>query len=264
VPASSPGGTDPGVWRPTPPGNAPGLAPWFGLVTPFTLESPSQFRAHKPPALTSGQYRRDYDEVKALGAATGSERTDDQTALAMFYTDNFLAMWNRTVRDIADAHLEHIADTARLLALTNFAGADAVITAWDSKYYYNLWRPITAIREGDSDGNPKTIGDAAWSSFIITPPYPDYTSGANNITGAAMQILQRFFGADEFTFLVKSLPVSQTREYTRFSEVARDVVDVRVYQGIHFRFADEVARKQGEHVAKWAFERFLRPVHQHD
>jgi hypothetical protein len=260
IPASSPGGTGAGVWRPTPPANAPGFAPWLATVTPFTLESPSQFRADSPPLLISGAYRHDYDEVKALGSATGSARTPEQTAVAAFYNENYLGLLNRAVSRIADAHLDDIADTARLLALTNLAGADAVITAWDSKFHYNYWRPITAIREGDSDGNPKTVGDPTWTPFAITPPYPDYTSGANNVTAATMETLRLFFGTDRFTFSMTSAAVNQTRVYTRFSDVEQDVVDARVYEGIHFRSADERARKQGEKVARWAFTRFLRPV----
>jgi hypothetical protein len=264
IPASSPGGTGAGVWRPTPPANAAGFAPWVASLTPFTLESASQFRAAPPPALTSSRYRRDYNEVKALGSSTGSARTLEQAALAAFYTDNFPVQCHRTVREIADAHLSHIADSARLLALTSLAMADAFITAWDSKYFYNLWRPITAIQEGDADGNWRTSGGAAWTPLLATPNYPDYTSGANNVTAATLQVLRLFFKTDKFTFTVRNLAANPplTRQYARFSDAAADVEDVRVYQGIHFRFADEVARKQGEAVARYAFERFLRPVNE--
>jgi hypothetical protein len=261
VPASSPGGPGPGVWRPTPPAFAPGFAPWVANLTPFTLKEASQFRAAPPPDLTSERYRREYEEVKTLGSATGSARTEAQTQLSSFYNDNFIIMWNRTLRGIADAHLDDIADTSRLFALVNFAMADAFITAWDSKYHYNFWRPITAVREGDTDGNPSTIGDPGCNPFIVTPPYPDHTSGANNVTGATMRILRLYFGTDKFTFPVMSVPVGQTRVYERFSDVADDVVDVRIYQGIHFRSADEAARRQGERVATWVFKHFLRPVH---
>lgn len=265
------GGTDPGEWRPTvsylpgpPPSLAPMAAPWLATVTPFTLNSPTQFRADPPPDLTSARYRRAYDEVKALGSLTSSTRTPDQTDLGYFYSDNFLALWNRGLRDIAAAHVNNIGDSARLFALANLAMADAAITAWDSKKYYVYWRPVTAIQEGDNDGNPKTEGDTAWQPFINTPPYPDYTSGANNVTGAVTRILKLFFGTDHLTFSLNStVPqvIQPTRTYDRFSDAARDVVDVRIYQGIHFRPADIVGRRQGRHVAKWAFKHFLRPVH---
>jgi hypothetical protein len=134
------------------------------------------------------------------------------------------------------------------------------ITCWDSKWHYNFWRPITAIREGENDGNPLTKGDPNWNSLLATPPYPDYTSGANNVTSATMETLRLFFGTNKFVFSVWSIPANKSREYTRFSDVQDHVVDVRVLQGIHFRFADEMGRKQGERVAMWVFQNFLKPV----
>ena len=141
--------------------------------------------------------------------------------------------------------------------------ADAVITAWDSKKHYFFWRPITAIQEGDNDGNPNTAGDANWQSLINNPNYPDYTSGANNVTGAMTQTLALFFGTDRMTFVVTSLAplaVQKTRTYRRFSQAAQEVVDARVYLGIHFRFADTAARTQGRRVATWVFDHYLLPV----
>jgi hypothetical protein len=257
------GGTDPGVWRPTPPAFAPMLIPWLGSVIPFTLKSPSQFRAAPPPPLTSTRYTRAYNEVKALGSLSNSARSPEQTELANFYNDNFVLLWNLALRDIAGMYLNNIDDTARLFALASLATADAAITSWDSKYHYVFWRPITAIQEGNHDPNRKTVGDPDWEPFAVTPPYPDYTSGANNVTGAVTGTLALFFGTDEVFFSLKSsnpLAFQNPRTYTRFSDAAQDVVDVRVYQGIHFRFADTAARHQGRLVAKWVFKYFLRPV----
>ena len=138
-----------------------------------------------------------------------------------------------------------------------------VITAWDSKYHFNFWRPLTAIREGDNDGNSRTVGDPDWEPVINTPNYADHTSGANNLTGSMTRTLALFFGRDRFTFKVSSmfpLAILKEREYKRFSDMAEDVVDVRIYQGIHFRTADEVGRRQGRRVADWVFEKFLRPA----
>jgi hypothetical protein len=261
------GGTDPGEWRPTPPGFAPMFITWFGTVTPYTLTSPEQFRAKLHPALTSGRYTKDYKEVKRLGRDVDSERTQDQTDLAYFWALNYISQWNLALREIAADNVGDISDSARLFALANFAMADAGITAWDSKSHFNFWRPVTAIQEGDNDGNPKTHGDTGWLPLIVTPAYPDYTSGANNLTGAVTSILKLFFGTDHFTFEVTSnnpLAVPPTRTYERFSDAASDVVDARIYEGIHFRFADTAARKQGRQVAKWAFKHFLRPVHSDD
>jgi hypothetical protein len=262
------GGTNPGQWRPTPPGFAPMLAPWLGNVTPFTLTRPSQFRAEPPPALTSRQYARDYNEVKALGALNNSTRTPAQTDLAQFWAANYTVLLNQVLRDIAGANVDDIAESARLFALADMSIADALITAWNSKNYYVFWRPVTAIQEGNNDGNPRTLGDASWLPLVVTPPYPDHTSGANNVTNALMTTLALFFGRDRMTFLVTTTntgpTIQDTRTYHRFSDVAQDVVDARIYEGIHFRFADEAARKQGGQVARWTFNNFLRPLDDDD
>jgi len=240
------------------------VAPWLGNVTPFTLTRPSQFRAAPPPALTSRQYARDYNEVKAVGALNYSSRDPEQTDVAHFYAGNTVVIWNQALRDIATAHVDNIADSARLFALADLSIADALITSWNDKTYYVFWRPITAIREGENDGNPRTVGDSSWLSLINTPPYPDYTSGAVNFATAATRALEHFFGTDHMTFSVTTTntgPTNQdTRTYNRFSDAAQDVVDARVYSGIHFRFADEAARKQGRQVARWTFRNFLRPL----
>ncbi len=266
------GGPEPGMWRPTPSeiGNPPSPPPFSPMATlylaftkPFTLNRPSQFRPGPAPPLASERYRRDYDEVKDYGAQFNSARTAEQTDLAYFWTDNVVTQWNRALRAIADAHLTTPGDSARLLALANLATADALIACWDSKYHFSFWRPLTAIREGDADGNARTLGDPAWHSLINTPPYPDYTSGANNVSGAMTAILEQFFGTDSLTFTITSnapLAVQKTRTYTRLSDVAQEVVDARVLLGIHFRFADEEARRQGTRVATWTFRKFLRPV----
>jgi hypothetical protein len=264
------GGNAPGEWRPTPslqpsppPSAAPLASPWLGAVPPFTLKSGDQFRAKALPPLNSTQYTEDYHEVKAVGARSNSARTPEQTQLAYFYAGNNFILWNRALRDIAAAHTDTIGANARLMALGTLAIADAVITSWDSKSHYVCWRPITAIREGDHDSNAQTAGDPTWEPLINTPNYPDYTSGANNVVGALTHTLELFFGTDQMTFTVVSehpLADPKTRTYHRFSELAGDTVDVRIYQGIHFRFADEEARKQGRHVAQWVSGHFLQPT----
>ena len=148
------------------------------------------------------------------------------------------------------------------------AMADAQITSWNSKTYYVFWRPITAIQLGDTDGNPRTAGDPTWLPLIATPAYPDYTSGANNLSSAATQAFALFFGRDRMTFSATTTNVGptiqDTRTYHRFSDARQEVVDARIYDGIHFRFADEAARKQGISVARWVFENFLRPLDKHN
>jgi hypothetical protein len=275
------GGTSVGTWRPTPSylGNPPApapfspmAAPWMGQFDPFTLTSATRFRAPPPPELTSERYARDYNEVREYGALTGSRRSAEQTDLAYFYSDNTPALWNRALRGIANRQLRKPGDSARLFALANMATADALMSSWDSKTFYAVWRPITAIHEGDFDGNPATTGDPAWQSLINNPNYPDYTSGANNATAAMTRTLALFFGTDKMAFEVTSLVsqvVQKSRWYHRFSDAARDVVDARVLLGIHFRFADVAARIQGTRVADWTYNHFLLPLkgrdqHGHD
>jgi hypothetical protein len=265
------GGLAPGQWRPTPsflPGPpasfSPMLAPWIAKVTPFTLKSGDQFRAAPPPRLTSHEYTEAYNEVKAMGARLNSSRTTAQTQLANFWNTNYPVLWNRAVRDLADSQSLNIGDNARLSALVNLSMADAAITAWDSKVTFVSWRPLTAIRLGDEDTNPDTVGDSNWEPLINTPNYPDHTSGANNASAAATRAMSLFFGTDEMTFVVKTTStaagVPPTITYNKFSDAQEDVVNARIYEGIHFRFADEDARKQGRHVAQWVFGHFLKPI----
>jgi hypothetical protein len=264
-PSSPPfnGGTANSMWRPTPPAFAPMSAPWMADVKPFALISPSQFLVGHPPSLTSDKYTQDYNDVKALGARFNSARTPEQTDFAYFWFSNYLVLWNQVLRNIAGAHVNNLGESARLFALANMAMADAVITAWKTKITYVFWRPSTAIQEGDNDGNRHTVGDPNWQPLIDDPPYPDYTSGANNVTGAATRTLHLFFGRNRMTFQVTTtnpLAIQQTRTYHSFSDAARDVVIARVYEGIHFLFSDKLARSQGQSVAKWVFKHFLRPV----
>ena len=241
-----------GVWRPTasyqpppPPSGAPMLVPWLGTVPCFTLQSGDQFRTKPPPALNRQQYTADYNEVKALGAQSDGARTPEQTDISGI-----------EVGEIAATHVKNTDDNARLLALANLAMADAAITAWDSKKHYVFWRPVTAIQEGENDGNPATAGDPSWQPFLNTPPYPEYTSGANNVTAALTRTLALFFGKDDMTFAVTSdhpKATQKTRTYGRFSDMASDMVNVRIYHGVHFRFGDQAGREQGTQVADWVF-----------
>ena len=257
------GGTGPGEWRPTPQAFAPMATPWFGDVVPFALNDSSGLLPEPPPPdLRSGVYAKAYDEVRTLGARFNSSRTPGQTDLAHFYAGSFIPQMNGAVRDIVEIHVTDIGDSARLFALANVAAADAFISSWKNKRHYYFWRPSTAIQEGDFDGNARTIGDPSWLPLINDPPYPDYTSGANSITGAFMRTLALHFGDEAFTFsITTTVPqaVQKTRTYARFSDVAADVVEARILLGIHFRFADVVARRQGHQAAEWAAGHILRP-----
>ena len=275
------GGTGIGEWRPTPPAELPMAFLFMATTEPFTLTSPDQFRPDGPPAVNSHQYTREYYEVKKLGSvqshpATATCPSPEPTDLARFWSGNFVAQWNEAARMIAIDQQLSIGDSARLMALVNLAAADGAIAAWDSKRFFNFWRPITAIREGNNDLNPFTIGDPGWTPFIQgphfpagsqNPAYPDYVSGANTLTGAFTRILQLYFHTDHFQFEVnKATPPAvviceNPRTYQRFSDAAQEVVDARILLGIHFRTADEDARRLGRRVAGWAFANYLRPLH---
>lgn len=259
-----------GQWRstesflPGPPATlAPMHAPWMGSFHPFALTGPARFRAQPPPDLTSAKYAADYNEVKAKGALTGSTRTAEQTDIAYFWTDNFVAQWNRAARGIIEARVPNMGNRARLLALMNVAIADAIITSWNNKLHYNLWRPLNAIREGEFDGNPNTIGDPTWQPLVNTPPYPEYTSGANSVTGAATKALQLFFGRDNISFTVTSNApnvVKKERTFPSFTAASQQVVVARVYLGFHFRFGDEEGRKNARAVAEHVYDHYLLPL----
>jgi hypothetical protein len=259
------GGKDAGEWRPTLPAFASMAAPWLGDVTPFALKDSSQLRPDPPPpALKSGEYTQAFNEAKALGAKFNSARTPAQTELALFWATNYLPTWSGAMRDIATANLSDIGDTARLFALTAVAAADALICTWNTKKYYNFWRPITAIQEGDNDGNPKTEGDPLWLPLINTPNYPSYTSGANNFTSAVTRSLELFFGTDAITYNVtwvstgNPAPTHTTRTYSSLSAAMDDVVIARVMEGIHWHFDDAVARRTGKRSADWAFSHVMK------
>jgi hypothetical protein len=227
------------------------------------MTSTSQFRANPPPKLTSDRYTQDYNEVKAVGALVSSVRTAEQTDMGYFWAENAPVMWNLAVQGIVNAYITDLGDSARLFALVNLAGADAEIACWETKYVYVFWRPITAIREGDNDGNPGTAGDPTWQPLITTPNFPEYTSGHATYSGAVAKMLAPFFGTDKLSFSVTSanvLALQKTRTFSRFSDAAKEVVDARVYTGIHFRTSDEVGWRRGKQVARWTFKHFLRPI----
>ena len=256
------GGTEPGQWRPTvltatgeP---TPMAVSWMATARPFTVRHASQFFSPAPPRLTSQDYTRDYDEVKAFGRDVGSSRTPEQTAIAVFHSGNTLVLWNQTLRALADRYATNVGDSARIFALVNMAMADAAMTAWQAKIQYNVWRPITAIRLGDSDGNRSTVGDPTWQSLFPAPNYPDYTSGANSLAGAATEMLRLIFETDRVNFSM--IGPTSSRFFTAFSDAANEVVDARMFMGIHFRFADTTARVRATRVARWAHKYYLRSL----
>jgi hypothetical protein len=264
------GSTTIGQWRPTPsllpgppPSFAPGLTPWVASVMPFTMNSNSQFRVDPPPDLTSDVWAEDYNEVKAVGSLTSTTRTAEQTEIGYFWADSGPVLWQNALRYISRNYLNNIGDSARMYALAEAALADAQIACWDSKYFYNFWRPITAIRLGDLDGNRATEVDPAWQPLINTPNFPEYPSGHASTSGAISHVLGLFFGSDELAFQMTTTnpkSLQKTRTFTRFSQAEDEVIDARVYVGIHYRNSDTTARAQGLRVADWVFKNYFRPI----
>jgi hypothetical protein len=261
-------GTEPGEWVPTGGVNDPFA--WVARVEPFVLKSTSQFRTKGPKHLESRSYAREYNEVKDLGGngtTTPTLRTPEQTALAAFYTVNPVELFNRTFRVIAEARGLTLVEEARLFAMLNIAGADSLINCWDDKAFYNFWRPITAIRLGDTDENPRTVADSGWTSFSPAPPYPDHPSGYNCVAGGFLYTAKEFFDRNKFAFsVVRVAPnvPNVIRDYTRFTDVAEDTINARLYQGIHFRSAEEQGAKIGKNVANWLDEHFFEEVEDED
>jgi membrane-associated phospholipid phosphatase len=259
-------GNDPGDWRRTPPFFRPPLLPQWALVTPFAMTDGAQFRPAGPPALTSLQYTLDFNQVKALGAADSTERTAEQTLLARFWSDFSYTVtppghWNEIAADVATAHTLSVVDQARLFALLNVALADAGIVAWDAKYVYDFWRPVTAIREADRDGNPETVADPNWDSLLPAPSFPEYISGHSTFSAAAAKVLAEFYGTDGMTFSVRSDSVPGViRTYDSFAGAAEEIGLSRIYGGIHFLSADLDGLSAGEALGDYVARGFLRPI----
>jgi hypothetical protein len=229
-------------------------------VKPFLIRSSSQFRSKGPLALTSPAYAREFDEVKSLGSASSTTRTADQTLAARYWAENPPGTWSRIFRTLSAERGLSVAENARLFATLYMSAADALITVWDSKAYWSWWRPITAIREADTDGNPRTVKDEAWLPLLATPPYTENPSGHTGLSGSFVANLQEFFGTDEVAWSDTN-NAGLTRSFTRLSQAIDEIIDARVWSGIHFRTADEQGARIGTKVAKWREHHYFAPVH---
>jgi hypothetical protein len=252
----------PGVYQRTPTALLdPQWAGW-AHVTPFALNSGSQFRSDPSEIfdLTSEAYTRDYNEVKRVGAASAEaigNRTPDQSAIARFWPGGG-TNWNAVTRVIVAGRGLDPWEHARLFALLNMASSDGFVSVFDTKYTYNFWRPVTAIRAGNTDGNPATDGDPTWLPLLQTPPYPDYTCGLTTNAGTAVEVLRRYFGTDDIAYTFTA--AGSTRSYGSLSQAAAEAVDARVFAGIHFRTGCAQGVRQGEHVGRFVIQHFLKPV----
>jgi hypothetical protein len=261
-------GTQPGEWRPTISFGGivrPALLPQWGSVTPFALPTGSLLRPPAPPALNTQHYAVEVNMVKAIGGTVSAMRTAEQTQIALFWgygpaTATPPGHWNQIAQAVAASQGNTLEANARLFALVNIALADAAIVSWDCKYVYNYWRPITAIQEADTDGNPGTTADLSWTPLLATPPFPEYTSGHSTFSGAAASVLARFFGTDAVPFVVGSddLP-GVYHSYQLFSEAAQESGLSRIYGGIHFMAANLNGLSTGAAVGDYVFANFLLP-----
>jgi membrane-associated phospholipid phosphatase len=257
---------NPGDWQRTPPFFRPPDLPQWPEVTPFAMTNGSQFRPAGPPALTSTQYTRDYNLTKDYGSLNSTNRNAEQTIIARFWSDfNFTVTppghWNEVAENISTNFGLSLIQNARLFALLNVAMADAGIAAWDAKYTYNSWRPVTAIQEGDVDSNPDTLVDTNWFPLLTTPPFPEYVSGHSTFSGAASTILASVLHSNEVPFSVGSdaLP-GVMRSYTNLSLAAEEIGMSRIYAGIHFLSADLDGLATGRSIGAYVFQNFLAPI----
>jgi len=260
-------GSGPGVYVPTPPAFLAALSPETPLVQPFALRSASQFRPEAPPDFGRGLWARDYREVKALGGMISSARTAEQTDIGRFWTDNTPLQWIRAWRALSVGNFLRPAENARYFAMLSTASADALIACWDAKYHYNFWRPVTAIRAGDMDGNPRTDPDASWIGLTIAPNHPEYPSAHGCVSAAITQTLAYFFESDEVCFSIDSNVaglLSPVRSYSRFSVALEEVLNARVYGGMHYRNSTRVGAALGRQVSRYMTKHFFRKPGQNE
>ena len=250
----------PGLYQLTPPNSAPAVLAQWGGIKPFVLRSLSGLEFKGPPAVTSAEFARDFEEVKSLGARNSTTRTPDQTAAAVFWVAQTAVPWNAVARAASAAKGLSISENARLFAVLALATADSQIVAMREKYQRPHWRPITAIREAAGLGVATLKGDPNWEPLLVTPPHPDYPSAHAIFSGAAEAVLQASFGSDEVNVSVTfPIPLGVTRSYTRFSQITQEVDNARVWGGIHFRTADEDGSQVGRKLGAIVFREFGKP-----
>ena len=264
------GGTEPGEYRFTP-GFDFVFAPGWGGVTPFVLDRSSQFRPNAPYKIDSPRYTDDFEEVKALGGdgvTTASARTPEETLIGLFWLESSPLAWNRIARSVSASQGLDLWQNARLFGLLNMAMADGYVASWEAKFYYKFWRPVTAIHEADTDGNPATAGDPTWTPLQLTYPMPDHDSAHATEGGAAAEVLMRFFGTDNIALSACSLTVQAggtctdaspiVRHYDSFSAAASENGRSRILVGIHFRNAVEEGIQHGRRIGHRAVSQFMK------
>lgn len=252
----------PGQYRTTPPANAAPILPHWGMVTPFALRNAWQFRVDPPPDLYSDNYAGEVKELKLIGGVSSRLRSDEHSEIARHWYEASGQAWNRIARTVSEQQGLDLWENGRLFALVNIALADGYIGNFESKYVYNFWRPITAIRDGGIDGNLDTVGDLEWDSFLVNPAIPEWPSGHATAGAAAAEVMGRFFGTDHLTFRVTSgVPYAgTTRQYLSFSHAALENANSRVLAGIHFRASCAAGLWQGQRIGDYVYNNTLQPI----
>jgi len=260
--------TRPGHWNPTPPAFQSPLLPQWPQVRPWIMINNAQFRPSAPPRITSSAYAADLNVVKQIGSATSTTRTADQTNVAYFWaggpgTATPPGEWNVIAQIAATQKNNTLAQNARLFAMLDTTLADAAIVSWESKYFYDMWRPVTAIRQASIDNNPATVVDPNWTSLLVTPPFQTYTSGHSTFSGAAAAALKGFFGTDQMSFVVPSEVAGvPSRSFTSFSQAAAEAGISRIYGGIHFNFDNVAGLTSGKQLGEYAVRSFRKNTYE--
>jgi hypothetical protein len=264
----------PGVWRRTPPAFAPPQTPGVGAMRPFLLRSPGQFPPGPPPALPSRAWVRGVGQVRAYGGVTASARSAEQTDIARFWSTNVIAQYNQALRELAAARGLGLLETARLMAMVNVVGADAQIAVMDAKYHYAFWRPVTAIDPGAvssldggpapgyEDRNPATVEQNGWRPLLTTPNHPEYPAAHGSLTSSMVEVFSEFLGPGRFDLTLSStvVPSMPTRHFNSGHELRREIVDARLWGGLHYRFSTRAGVRLGRDVARYDLAHAFRPA----
>jgi hypothetical protein len=268
----------PGVWRLTPP-FVPAQTPWLANVRPFVLRCLDQFLPGAPPSLHSHKWVEAFNEMKAYGSATSTVRTDEQTAIARFWSANTVRQYNWVARDIADARDLSLVDTARLVAMVNLVGADALMSVFRAKYHYLFWRPVTAIDPtavtadgygpvpGYDDGNPSTVEQAGWRPLLTTPNHPEYPAAHGVLTSAMAKVFRSFLGTNHIDLDIHGFDaagppgnLNAVRHFDRPSDLRQEIIEARLWGGVHYRFSSVAGVVLGRKVAKYDLRHAFQPT----
>ena len=249
-------GNQPGNYRLTPPKFAAPVFTNWGNVTPFVLNNAAQFRPGPPPALTSQVYAQALNEVKSLGQNTSTTRTADQTVIGKFWAGPIWNTWNEIAENAALAHHTNLETTARMFAVLNLSFADSTIAFYDAKYHYQLWRPVTAIRLANTDGNPATVGDPTWTPLAVTALDPSYPGAHSTISAAGATVLSAFFGNQDQIRVTSDVLPGVIRTFTSYNDVATEAGLSRIYAGQHTRIDVGAGSELGQAVAQFVLPHF--------